>query len=86
MEQEALYFGENGIVKNTFYKNKNLVNINEVDIKRIALSYKKSCGYKDTFKHFFGYRHKVNAFPALLCKKLPQMNGYSKYFNKNNNT
>ena len=41
MEQEALYFGENGIIKSAFHKNKKPVNINEVDIKRIALSDKK---------------------------------------------
>ena len=41
MEQEALYFGENGIIKSAFHKNKKPANINEVDIKRIALSDKK---------------------------------------------
>ena len=34
MEQKALYFGENGIIKNAFHKNKKLININEVDIKK----------------------------------------------------
>ena len=38
MEQKALYFGENGIIKNAFHKNKKLININEVDIKKIVLS------------------------------------------------
>ena len=28
--------------------------------------------------------HKGNIFPAPLCIKLPQMNGYSKYFDNNN--
>ena len=31
-EQETLYFGENGVVKYDFHKNKRRVNINEVDI------------------------------------------------------
>ena len=35
MEQEGLYFGENGIIKNAFHKKKKLININKVDIKRI---------------------------------------------------
>ena len=39
MEQEAEYFGENGI-KSALYKNKKLLNINEVNIK-IVLSHKK---------------------------------------------
>ena len=44
MEQETVYFGENGIIKSAFYKNKNPINTNKLDIKRIALSDKKSYG------------------------------------------
>ena len=51
MEQEAVYFGENSIIKSAFHKNKKAVNINEVDIKRIALSDKKLLS-KDSFKYF----------------------------------
>ena len=43
---------------------------------------KTSCG-KDSFKYFIGHRHKGNAFPSPLCVKLPQMNAYAKYFDKN---
>ena len=82
MKQETMYFGENGIIKSTFDKNKNPANINEVDIKRIALSDKKSYG-KDSFKYYIEYRHKGNGFPSPLCIKLPQMNAYTKYFDKN---
>ena len=32
MEQEAVYFGENGIIKSAFDKNKRPININKVDI------------------------------------------------------
>ena len=38
MEQEAIHFGENSIIKSTFHKNKKPININKIDIKRIALS------------------------------------------------
>ena len=41
MEQEAVFFGEIGIIKSAFHKNKNPININEVDIERVALSDKK---------------------------------------------
>ena len=75
--------GENGIIKSAFHKNKKPININEVDIKQIVLSYKTSC-IKDSFKYFIGYRHKDNAFPSPLCIKVPQMNAYTKYFDKNN--
>ena len=84
MEQEAVYFGENGIIKSAFHKNKRPININEVDIEEIVLSHKKSY-IKDSFKYFIGYRHKGNAFLSPLCIKLPQMNAYVKYFDKNNN-
>ena len=40
MKQKAVYFSENGIIKSAFHKNKNPININEVDIKRITLSEK----------------------------------------------
>ena len=40
MEQEALYFGENGIIKSAFHKNKKPLNINKLNIKEIMLHYK----------------------------------------------
>ena len=51
MEQEAVYFGENGIIKSAFHRNKRAIHINEVDIEVIVLSHKKSCS-KDSFKYF----------------------------------
>ena len=41
MEQEAVFFGEIGIIKSAFHKNKNPININEVVLSRVALSDKK---------------------------------------------
>ena len=82
MELEAVYFRENSIIKSAFHKNKGPININEVDIERIKLSNKKSYG-KDSFKYFIGYRHECNALPSPLFIKLPQMNVYTKYFDKN---
>ena len=38
---------------------------------------------KDSFQDFIGYRHEGCAFPSLLCNKLPQMDAYAKYFDKN---
>ena len=76
MEQEAAYFGENGVIKSVFHKNKRTININQVDIEEIILSCKKSYG-KDSLKHLIGYRHKGKDFPSPLCVKLPQMNAYA---------
>ena len=42
MKQEPVYFGENGIIKSAFHKNKKLININELDIEEIVLSHKRS--------------------------------------------
>ena len=72
MEQEALYFRENGIIKSAFLKNKRPISINELDITEIVLPYKKSYS-KDSFKYFTGYRHKAIAFPSPLCVDLPQI-------------
>ena len=82
MEQEAVYFGENGIIKSALHKNKTPININKVNIEEIVLFHKKPHG-KDSFKYFIGYRHKDNIFLSPLCVKLPQMNAYGKYFGKN---
>ena len=49
MEQKAVHFGENSIIKRAFHENKKPININKVDIKRIALSDKTSLS-KDSFK------------------------------------
>ena len=46
MEQNVLIFCKNCINKNTFHKNKRLINIAEVDIKRIVLSSKDSYSNK----------------------------------------
>ena len=82
MEREAVQFGENSITESAFYKNKEPIKINKVDIKRIALSDKKSLS-KDPFIYFIGYRHEGNVFPSPSCIKIPQINVYAKYFDNN---
>ena len=83
MEQEAVYFKENGIIKSASHKNKRPIKINEINIEEILLSHKKLYS-KDSVKYFIGYWHKGNAFPSPLCVKLPQINTYTRYFDKNN--
>ena len=41
MEQEAVYFRENCIIKSVFHKNKSRIDIDEIDIEEIVLSHKK---------------------------------------------
>ena len=62
MEKQALYSRESGITKNPFHKNKKPVNVNEVDIKRITLSNKKSYGNEDLFKTLLDLDIKVMLF------------------------
>ena len=40
MEQETVYFGENGIIKSAFHKNKKPINVNEVHVEEIVSSHK----------------------------------------------
>ena len=82
MEHKAVIFGEDCSNKNAFHKNKRPINIDKVDIRRILLSSKHSYDNKGSFKYFVGYINNVNAFPIPLCIKLPQMNEYTKYFDK----
>ena len=83
MEQNALIFGKDCINKNPCHKNKRPINIDEVDIRRIVLSSKHSYGNKGSFKYFIGYINNDSTFPIPLCIKIPQINGYVKYFDKN---
>ena len=46
-------------------------------------SKKDSCCKKCSFECFTGYEVETHAFPLSLCIKIPQMNGYVKYFNDN---
>ena len=54
MKQKFLSFGENYIIKSSFYKDKRPINISEVDIKTKILSDKESYGNKNSFKYLIG--------------------------------
>ena len=83
MEQKALVFGKQCINKNAFHKNQRRISIDKVEIRRIVLSKKDSYGKKGSFKYFIGYINEADAFSVPLCIKIPQMNGYVKYFDDN---
>ena len=50
MEPKILSCGETGIIKNAFHKKVISININEIEIDRIALFDKTSRGNKGSFK------------------------------------
>ena len=82
MEKKVLIFGEKGVIKNSFHKSKQRINIDKVGIKRIVFSSKESYGKRGVFKYFIGYISIVG-FLALYMM-LPLMNSYVKYFDSNN--
>ena len=84
MGQKTLIFGEDFINKYAFHKNKIRISIDKVDIERIVLSKKFLYGNKTPFKYLIGYIHIGDVLQIPLCIKLPQMNGYVKYFDNNN--
>ena len=74
-------FEDKKINKSTFYKNKKLFNIHDLDVNKILVSNKESYGKKSSLKFFIGYNDD-DAIRAL-CIKLPQMIGYVKNFDSN---
>ena len=82
IEKQISLFDEKGVERKFFHKRKHLIDINKVDIDRIMLSNKDSCGKKGAFKYFIGYI--TSQCIKSLCIKLPQMNGCAKYFDSNN--
>ena len=82
--QKALSFDKQCVNKNAFLKNKRLISIDRVEIKRIVLSKRDLYGKKCSFTYFIGYISESNFFLVPLCVKLSQMNKYFKYFDNNN--
>ena len=71
MENKVFNFGKYYLNKNFFHKHKHLIDIDKVDIDKIAISSKDSYGKKGSFKFFIGY---ITNYIKPLCIKLPQMN------------
>ena len=69
------------IEKSTFYKNKTINNIEEIDINNILVSKKEAYANKNSFKYFIGYND--NDVIRPLCIRLPQMTGYVRKFDEN---
>ena len=64
-----------------FYKNKNTLQIDDINVNKILISKKEPCGTKKALKYFIGYNHNDAIRP--LCLRLPQMTGYARKFDKN---
>ena len=80
MSGKSINVEDKKINKSNFYKNKNLFNIEDIDINNIEVSKKESYGAKNLPKYFIGYN---DDDVRPLCILLPQMIGYAKCFDSN---
>ena len=75
MSGKSINFDDKKINKSSFYKNKKLFSLNDIDVNKILISKKES------LKYFIGYNDGDVIRP--LCILLPQMIGYVKQFDSN---
>ena len=81
MNGNNISFDDKEIKKSTFYKNKKVFQIDNIDVNKILVSKKEPYGTKNALKYFIGYND--NDVIRPLCLRLPQMTGYAKKFNEN---
>ena len=81
MSGKNINFDDKKIKRSSFYKNKKINNIEDIDVNNILVSKKESYGNKNSFKYFIGYNDNDNIRP--LCIRLPQMTGYARKFDEN---
>ena len=63
--------------KSTFYKNKTINTIENIDVNNILVSKKKPYGNKNSVKYYH------NDIIRPLCIRLPKMTGYARKFDEN---
>ena len=81
MSGKSINFDDKKVNKSNFYKNKNLFNLNDIDVNKISVSKKESYGTKNSLKYFIGYNDGAVIRP--LCIIFPQTIGYVKHFDSN---
>ena len=81
MSRKRINVDDKKINKSSFYKNKKLFSLNDIDVNKILVSKKESYGTKNSLKYFIGYNDGDVMRP--LCILLPQMIGYDKHFDSN---
>ena len=78
MSGKKINFDDKKINKSSFYKNKKLFSLNDIDVNKILLSRKESYGTKNSLKYFTGYND--GDVIRLFCILLPQMIGYVQHY------
>ena len=69
MSGKRIHFDDKKINESSFYKNKKLFSLNDIDVDRILVSKKESYGTKNSLKYFIGYNDGDVIRP--LCITLP---------------
>ena len=81
MSGKNINFDSRKIKRSSFYNNKKINNIEDIDVNNILVSKKEAYGTKNSHKCFIGYNDNDNIRPLSI--KLPQMTGYARKFNEN---
>ena len=81
MSGKNINFDDKKIKRSSFYKNKKINNIEDIDANNILVSKKEPYTTKNSHKYFIGYNDNDNIRP--LCIRLPKMTGYARKFNEN---
>ena len=81
MSGKNIYFDDKKIKRSSFYKNKKINDIEDIDANNIFVSKKESYGNKNSLKYFIDYND--NNIIRPLCIRLSQMTGYARKFDEN---
>ena len=81
MSGKNINFDDKKIKRGSFYKNKKINNIEDIDVNNILVSKKEPYGTKKSHKYFIGYNDNDNFRPLSI--KLPQMTEYARKLNEN---
>ena len=82
MNGKRINFDNKNIKKSDFYnKNKEIFNIDDIDVDNILVSKKEQYGKYNSFKYFTGYNDNDVVRPLYLF--ISQTTGYSDIFEKN---
>ena len=81
MSGKSINFDDKKINKSSFYNNKKLFSLNDIDVNKILVSKNESYGTKSPLKYFIGYND--GDVIRKLCILLPQMIDYVKHFDSN---
>ena len=80
MNRKSINFDNKNIKKSYFY-NKKIFNIDDIDVNKILVSKKEQYGECNSFKYFIAYNDNNVIRPLYL--ELPEMTGHINKFEKN---